>query len=92
MKKILAVIILVLCVVSCAPMDESNIQESKSEVIYVRLKNSEETTTGHKQIQVVEFTYNDHQYLWFRDSNSQSAVGGPMHDPDCKKCLSSCLK
>ena len=86
MKKILAVIILVLCVVSCTPMDESKIQESSGKVIYVRLKNSEETVMGHMQISVVEFIHNGHQYLWFRDSNSQSAVGGPMHDPDCKKC------
>ena len=89
MKKILAVIVLALCVVSCAPMDESKIQESRDEVIYVRLKNSNETVMGHKQISVIEFTHNDHQYLWFRDSNSQSAVGGPMHDPDCEKCSES---
>lgn len=88
MKKILAVVILALCVLSCSiPVDESNIQDTKCEYIYVRLRNPGESVMGHKKIGIVEFTYNGHQYLWFRDSSSQSAVGGPMHDPDCEKCL-----
>lgn len=88
MKKILAVVILVLCVLSCGvSMDGSNIQDTRKEYIYVRLRNSGESVKGHMKIGIVEFTYNGHQYLWFRDSYSQSAVGGPMHDPDCEKCL-----
>ena len=88
MKKILAVVILVLCVVSCSvSMGGSNIQDSNGDCIYVRLRNSGESVKGYMRLSIVEFTYKGHQYLWFRDSNFQSAVGGPMHDPDCEKCL-----
>ena len=33
--------------------------------------------------QVVEFEYNKHQYIWFKNEDGLSWSGGIVHDPDC---------
>lgn len=35
---------------------------------------------------VTHFEYQNHQYIKFRSSNFDSAIGGVVHDPDCKYC------
>lgn len=35
---------------------------------------------------ITHFEYKNHQYIKFRTSNSGSAIGGVVHDPDCKYC------
>lgn len=88
MKKILAIFVLVFSVVSCTYVGERNIQTSEYyKRIQVRLVDSNENTMGHRQIQVIEFMHEGHQYFWMRDGSGQSACGGPVHNPDCEKCL-----
>lgn len=33
---------------------------------------------------VTHFEYKNHQYIKFRTSRTREAVGGVVHDPDCK--------
>lgn len=35
---------------------------------------------------ITHFEYNNHQYIKFRSSDFDSAIGGVVHDPDCKYC------
>lgn len=35
---------------------------------------------------ITHFEYKNHQYIKFSSSQSSSATGGVVHDPDCKYC------
>lgn len=91
MKKILAVIVLALCVLSCSiPANEGNVQQDIQvrHSTFVNVKTPDNKFNPNLRIEVIKFIYEDHQYLWMRDGHNQSSVGGPIHDPKCEKCLS----
>lgn len=35
---------------------------------------------------ITHFEYKNHQYIKFETSGVESAIGGVVHDPDCKYC------
>lgn len=85
MKKFLAIFALVFSVTSCTYVGEENAQISESRRIIVRITNDK--FVGSRQIQVIEFMHEGHQYFWMRDENGQASCGGPVHDPNCSKCV-----
>ena len=88
MRKILLIFVLLFCVLSCVPSHEGNVQQDV-QVCYSTFVNVEtpDKFKSNFRIEVIKFTYEDHQYFWMRDGNNQSSVGGPIHDPKCEKCL-----
>ena len=85
MKKILAIFALVFSVTSCTYVGEENSQTSESRSIIVRITG--ENFIGSRQIQVIEFMHEGHQYFWMRDGGNQASCGGPVHDPNCSECV-----
>ena len=87
MKKFLAIFALVFSVTSCTYVGEENAQTSESRRIIVKMTDSSENIIGGRQIQIIEFMHEGHQYFWMRDGNGQASCGGPVHDPNCSKCV-----
>ena len=87
MRKILLIFVLLFCVLSCA--NEGNVQQDVQtcHTTFINVKTPDNKFNTNLRIEVIKFIYEDHQYFWMRDGINQSSVGGPIHDPECEKCL-----
>lgn len=69
MKKLLLLAI-IFCLTACAP--ETSMVED--------YRNKEDVPVKH----IRHFKYKGHDYILFKTYGINSAVGGVVHDPDCK--------
>lgn len=73
-------IIFSLTFVSCIDKNAPTITESES-------KNSIKIDNMHEELIVTKYTYDGHDYQFHSiNPGLRSGVGGPVHDPECRKC------
>lgn len=76
MKKLLFALLLV-CTICTSCDKERTVNKSCSNVENIVLDNN-------KDFKVTEFTYKGHDYIFMKNGIGRYAVGGLVHDPNCK--------
>lgn len=84
MKKFLLPLLGLLLLTSC---EEAGSHYTERE----ELRNSQTVNTNYQvEFDFTEFTFRGHDYIWVQNHSMgtvyDSASGGPVHDPDCRKC------
>lgn len=83
MKKILLILCSLTLLIGCSkqlPGDTVNVNPEEIDKIHIK------TIQRNINIDVIEFTYKNHEYIYFIDGYSHTATSACVHNPDCKYC------
>lgn len=85
-KNFIFVFIFCLTFMSCIDKNAPTITESESQ-------NSIKIDNMHAKLIVTKYTYDGHDYQFHSiNPGLRSGIGGPVHDPDCRKCKQDSIK
>lgn len=81
MKKILLILCSLILLIGCCkqlPGDTVNVKPEEIDRIHIN------TTQRNINIDVIDFTYKNHEYIYF--IRSKAATSACVHNPDCNYC------
>lgn len=86
MEKIIFILVTIFGLISCVPTNNNDGNSSShiSDTVIIPLENA--VSNDKMGIDVINFNYNNHQYIYFMPYGSLNA-SSVVHDPDC-----SCYK
>ena len=82
MKKILIFCSLTLLIGCGEQLPGDTVNVNPEEIDRIQIK----TTQRNINIDVIDFTYKNHEYLYFIRRYSKVATSTCVHNPDCKYC------
>lgn len=83
MKKILLMLCSFILLIGCGeqlPGDTVNVNPEKIDKIDIK------TIQRNINIDVIDFTYKNHEYIYFISGYGYAATSACVHNPDCKYC------
>ena len=83
MKKILLILCSLTLLIGCSkqlPGDTVNVKPEEIDKIHIK------TIQRNINIDVIDFTYKNHEYIYFIRGYSKAATSACVHNPDCKYC------
>lgn len=81
-KKLLIFCSLTLLIGCCEQLPGDTVNVNPEEIDRIQIK----TTQRNINIDVIDFTYKNHEYLYFIRRYSKVATSTCVHNPDCKYC------
>lgn len=80
MKKILLILCSLTLLIGCGEQLPGDTVNVKPEEIHIK------TIQRNINIDVIDFTYKNHEYIYFISGYRKSATSACVHNPDCKYC------